>query len=108
MNRTPIRRSLMSMLLLTSCALLLVSTAASFAYEFLTYRHSAVQNIATLGQIIANNSTAALAFDNPEDARNILSALKAEPHIVVGALYDRRGALFASYAKVGSSPASAP
>jgi signal transduction histidine kinase/ActR/RegA family two-component response regulator/HAMP domain-containing protein len=106
--KTPIRRRLMSMLLLTSGAVLLVSTAASFAYEFLTYRHSAVQNLATLGQIIANNSTAALAFDNAEDARNILSALKAEPHIVVGALYDRRGTLFASYAKVGSSPGPAP
>src|SRR4029077_13332291 len=102
MNRTPIRRSLMSMLLLTSCALLLVSTAASFAYEFLTYRHSALQNLTTLSQIIANNSTAALAFDNPEDARNILGALKAEPHIVAGALYDRKGSLSASYASPGS------
>jgi len=52
----------MSMVLLTSGAVLLVSTAASFAYEFLTYRHSALQNLATLSQIIANNSTAALAF----------------------------------------------
>jgi signal transduction histidine kinase/ActR/RegA family two-component response regulator len=92
----------MSMVLLTSGAVLLVSTVASFAYEFLTYRHSAVQNLSTLSQIIANNSTAALAFDNPEDARNILSALKAEPHIVAGALYDRQGALFASYTKVAA------
>ena len=92
------------MVLLTSGAVLLVSTAASFAYEFLTYRHSAIQNLTTLGQLIANNSTAALAFDNQEDARNILNALKAEPHIVAGALYDRQNALFASYAK-GGSPA---
>jgi len=102
MNRAPIRRRLMSMVLLTSGAVLFVSTAASFAYEFLTYRHSAIQNLVTLSQIIANNSTAALAFENPEDARNILSALKAEPHIVLGALYDRKGALFASYARLGS------
>src|SRR5882672_8607078 len=102
MNRTPIRRRLMSMVLLTSGAVLLLSTAGSLTYEYLTYRHSAIQNLATLSQITANNSTAALAFENSEDARSILSALKAEPHIVVGALYDRNGALFASYARRGS------
>jgi signal transduction histidine kinase/CheY-like chemotaxis protein len=80
-----------------------VSTAFSFAYEVLTYRHSAIQNLTTLSQIIANNSTAALAFENPDDARNILNALKAEPHIVLGALYDGKGALFASYARAGFS-----
>ncbi len=106
----PIRRTLMSMVLLTSGAVLLVSIATSLAYEFLTYRHSAVRNLATLGAIVANNSTAALAFENAEDARGILAALKAEPHIVAAALYDRQGALFASYpegARVQIAPAIA-
>src|SRR5215213_7715807 len=94
---TPIRRKLMTMVLLTSGAVLLVSTVASFAYEYVTYRQSAVRNLTTLGSIIATNSTAALAFDNAEDAYGILMALKAEPHIVAAALYDRAGKLFANY-----------
>jgi len=103
----------MTMVLLTSGAVLLISTVASFGYEFLTYRHSAVRNLTTLGSIIATNSTAALAFDNAEDARGILAALKAEPHIVAGALYDRSGRLFATYpdnlpkSSLPATPASA-
>src|SRR5918994_2508507 len=97
MTATPIRRKLMTMVLLTSGAVLLVSTVASFAYEYVTYRQSAVRNLTTLGSIIATNSTAALAFDNAEDAHGILMALKAEPHVVAAALYDRAGKLFAAY-----------
>jgi signal transduction histidine kinase/ActR/RegA family two-component response regulator/HAMP domain-containing protein len=103
---TPIRRRLMSMVLMTSVVVLLLSTGASLGYEYLTYRQSAIRNIATLGDVIADNSTAALAFDNADDARGILAALKAEPHIVAGALYDRKGALFASYPESRNTPAS--
>ena len=71
---TPIRRKLMTMVLVTSGVILLISTIASFAYEYLTYRQSAIRNLNTLGSIIATNSTAALAFDNAEDARGILAA----------------------------------
>ena len=35
---TPIRRKLMTIVLLTSGVVLLITTVASFAYEFLTYR----------------------------------------------------------------------
>src|SRR5579872_1739835 len=93
----PIQRTLMSMLLLTSIVVLLVSTVTSLTYEFLTYRHSAVRALQTLGEVIADNSTAALAFENADDARATLAALKAEPHIIGAVLYDRQGALFAAY-----------
>jgi signal transduction histidine kinase/ActR/RegA family two-component response regulator/HAMP domain-containing protein len=94
---TPIRRKLMTIVLLTSGVVLLISTIASFAYEYLTYRQVAVRHLTTLGSVIATNSTAALAFENEQDARSILSALRAEPHIVAGALYDVEGRLFATY-----------
>jgi len=93
----PLRRRLMSMVLLTSGVVLLVSTCASLAYEYLTYRQSALRHLATVGEVIANNSTAALAFDNVDDAKSILAGLRAEPHIGAGALYDRQGRLFATY-----------
>ena len=96
-HNTPIRRKLMVMLLLTSGIVLFMSMMASFVYEFLTFRHTAVRNITTLGEVIATNSTAALAFDNSEDAQGILSALRADSHIVAAALYDRDGSLFATY-----------
>jgi signal transduction histidine kinase len=52
--------------------------------------------------VIATQSTGAVAFDNPHDAAEVLSALKAERHIIAAGLYDQSGKLFARY------PANAP
>ena len=94
---TPIKRALMSVLLLTSGAVMLTTSAAFCVYDFFSYRYQTLHNLATLGEAIAANSTAALAFENQDDAREVLSALKAEHHIVKAALYTRAGTPFASY-----------
>ncbi len=93
----PIQRKLMAIILATSGVVLVLTCATFLAYEFSTFRQTAVRQLSTLGEIIATNSTAALAFDNQTDAGEILRALKAEHHIVAAALYDQRGALFARY-----------
>ena len=50
-----------------------------------------------MGEIIAAQSTGAVAFDNQRDAVEILSALKTQRHIDAACLYDRAGHLFAHY-----------
>jgi signal transduction histidine kinase/ActR/RegA family two-component response regulator len=94
---TPIRRTLMRMIFLSSGVVLLVTSCAFCAYEFLTFRQSSIQQLTILSRAIASNSTAALAFDNPEDAAGVLTAFKSDPHIVAAALYDAHGKLFAVY-----------
>jgi signal transduction histidine kinase/ActR/RegA family two-component response regulator len=94
---TPIRRTLMTVILLTCGAALLTGSAAYCAYDFLSSRRQTLQNVATLAGVVAENSTAALAFENPDDAREVLAAFRAEPHIRTARLYTTRGALFASY-----------
>jgi signal transduction histidine kinase/ActR/RegA family two-component response regulator len=94
---TPIRRKLMQMVLLTAGVGLLFACAAFFTYDLVTYRQSLVRQLDTLGQAIAANSTAALAFDNPDDAKSVLAAFKSDPHIVAAALYGKSGELFATY-----------
>jgi len=87
----------MRIILLTIGVVLLVSSITFFAYEFYSFRKTAKENLSTIAKIISANSTAALAFDNEGDAKEILAALKAEPHIIAAGLYDRNGRLFASY-----------
>jgi signal transduction histidine kinase/ActR/RegA family two-component response regulator len=87
------------MLLLSSSVVLGVTSLAFCTYEFLTFRQSSVQQLEILSHAIASNSTAALAFDNAEDASGVLAAFSADPHIVAAALYDARGNLFATYPK---------
>ena len=93
----PIRQKLMAILLLTSGVVLVLTCAAFLAYEVVTFRQTTLKNLSTLGRIIGANSTASLAFRNEGDAREILSALRAEPHIVAAGLYDKDGKLFARY-----------
>jgi signal transduction histidine kinase/ActR/RegA family two-component response regulator len=93
----PIQRTLITALLSISGAVMLTTAVAFFAYDFLTYRQATVRSLATLGEAIAANSTAALAFDNADDAREVLSAFRAESHVIAAGLYTRSGTLFASY-----------
>ena len=83
--------------MLTSGIVLIMTCAAFFVYEYITARETMRRQMSTLGQIIATNSTAALAFDNQQDAAETLNALKAENNIRAAALYDVNGKLFAKY-----------
>ena len=94
---TPIQRQLMRVILLITAAVLVLTYAAFFAYDFITFRQNTKAQTATLGAIIAANSTAALAFENRDDAEEILNALKAEKHVVAACLYDNDGRVFSKY-----------
>ncbi len=97
MSGTPFRRKLMRMVLLTSALVILFTCAMFVTYEVVTFKQSVARQLEILGKAIAQNSTAALAFDNASDARAVLSAFRADPHIVSAALYGTSGELFASY-----------
>jgi signal transduction histidine kinase len=93
----PIKTKLMRVILLISGIMLFVTCSSFFVYEFYTFRQTTIQKLYTLGEIISTNSTAALAFQDNEGAEEILTALKAEPHIVAACLYDKDGKLFAQF-----------
>jgi PAS domain S-box-containing protein len=97
LQNTPIRQKLMTVILITSGTVLLLMSATFAVYEFVTFRQATVREVTILGEIIAANCTAALAFDDTEEAAEILSALKAEAHIEVAILYDSTGNLFSTY-----------
>jgi signal transduction histidine kinase/CheY-like chemotaxis protein len=88
----------MRFIFLISGVVLFVTCITFFAYELYTFRKTTIEKLSTIGKIISANSTAALAFDNHEDAKEILAALKAEQHIVAACLYDENGDLFSQYA----------
>lgn len=96
-KRLPIQKKLLRIVFLINALVLVLAGIGFFAYEWYIFRKSAKEKLATIGKIIAANSTAALAFDSPDDAREILAALKTEPHVVAASLYDKQGDLFATY-----------
>lgn len=97
LHNWPIKRKLTAILLLVSGVVLLLTSAAFVTYQVVAIRQTTLKDVSTLGRIIAANSTASLAFANEADAKEILSALRAEPHVTAAALYDKDGRLFTQY-----------
>src|SRR5437773_582067 len=84
-------------MMLTSTTVLLLSGAALVLYDIASFRQSLARNLATRAAILAANCTAALAFDNRDDATQVLAALTSDQSTVRAVLYDRQGRPFATY-----------
>src|SRR2546422_3528239 len=93
----PIKRKLTAILVVISGLVLLLTSAAFAGYQYWSLRQATRDALSVRGRIIAANSTASLAFSNEADARELLSALRADPHIVAAVLYDKAGHVFAAY-----------
>jgi len=92
-----IQRKLVAVILLTSFIVLLLTCGVLLMYELQSYKAATRRNLSTLAQVIANNSTAILIYDDQKLAQEILSAFKAEPDIAAAALYDGEENLYATY-----------
>ena len=62
-----------------------------------SYRLEATERLSNLAQIIAINSTAALSFDDPDNANELLQSLIVEQDIQGAFIFDDQGHAFASY-----------
>ena len=92
-----IKRKLTWIIMLTSGIALLLACLAFIVYDRITFKDSMARDLMTMAEVIGFNSTAALIFDNERDAAETLSALKAEQHIVAGAIYRANNRVFARY-----------
>jgi len=110
-RKSSIKRKVTMVIMLTCIAVLMVTVIAFVTYDWVTFRQSMVRNLDTLAQTIADNSAAALAFRNEDDAANILFSLRSETHVTAAVLYDREGKPFAKYPaslSEAAMPAAAP
>ena len=97
MRTFSIKQKLMLITMASSATALLLMVAAFLAFEFYTFRQAMVRDLSTQAEIIGNESTAALTYDDKDTADEILRALNAKRDIVAAGLYDKNGDLFASY-----------
>src|SRR5205814_977403 len=97
--KASIQRKQTWIIMLTCCVALLMACASFVVYDLLTFRKQMTLNLTTLANIIGNNSTAALDFNDEKAAEETLAALRAEPNIVAACLYTRMGQVFARYSR---------
>ena len=98
LRNIPIQRKLTIIIMLTTSIVLAVTFGSLIAYEVFMFRRALVQEMRTIAQVIAANSTAAVAFSDQEAATEILSALRAEDNVQSAALYGEGGMALAYFA----------
>jgi signal transduction histidine kinase len=97
----PIRQKLMRLVMATTALALGLSGIGIIVTDSLLYRNALEEDLSALVHIIADNTTAALSFDDPSAASETLAALRARPHVMTACLYQTNGALFAKYTRSG-------
>ncbi|HSY58057.1 MAG TPA: response regulator [Terriglobales bacterium] len=98
-----IRQKITQVVLLSCGVAALVACSVFAVYDVTTARASLARDLGTLAEITGSNSTAAIAFDDPQSAGEILKSLSAQPHIVEACIYTNDGRVFAKYNRSASN-----
>src|SRR5579862_5770125 len=68
-----------------------------------TTKVAMVEHVETLADVLGGNCIAALTFNDPKAANDVLASLRFEPSIRVGVVFDRQGRPFATYQREQNS-----
>lgn len=91
-----------------ACVLMVFLTCIALAAcEWWVVREAIGKSLVSRSQIFSANAAAALMFNRPDDAEQLLGALKSDPNLTSGAIFRPDGTLFAQYL-APKTPAIAP
>jgi signal transduction histidine kinase/ActR/RegA family two-component response regulator len=96
-----IRQKLVTIVMSTTLAALVVSVGSVVAYDLRSYQRALLNDLTTQAELVGHMTSVALAFDDARLARENLALLRIRPLVRAAALYDEHGTLFASYVADG-------
>jgi PAS domain S-box-containing protein len=105
---TPIRQKLMLIIMATTAAAMIFSCVGILTLDSYLFRENLGRDLSALARIVADNSTASLAFGDPKTAAETLNALRAREHIVAACLYQMDGTVLARYIHPGTKQGCPP
>jgi len=97
----PISQKLVIITMVTTTVALLLAGTGIIVLDSIFFRGYLRRDLSALARIVADNSTAALAFDDPQAAGETLAALRARPHIVGACIYRLNASVLARYSRHG-------
>ena len=98
-----ISRKLLVITMITTTTALLMTGIGIVISDSLLFRGYLERELSALARITAQNSTAALAFEDPRSASDTMHALQATPHVVAACIYRISGTVLATYNRPGSA-----
>jgi signal transduction histidine kinase/CheY-like chemotaxis protein len=103
----PIHRKLVAMALFVTTTALLVSIVGLGLIDLWRYRAAAQADVDSMTDVLAENLSAAVAFQDPKDARDLLASVGQRAAVTRACLYLTDETLFAQYVRSGSPRCSA-
>src|SRR6266850_1365128 len=97
LRNLPIREKLRAIILIISGVSVVGACAVFVTYQWITSRDDEARRLEIMANIVGDQSTAALEFEQEPQAEAILASLKAEHQIVAAAVYARDGRTFAKF-----------
>lgn len=107
-RNTPIKQKLLATIVLTTAVALLLAGAGMVVTDWVLFRGDLSRDLTGLAQILADNTTAALSFNDPESAGETLGALRARPHVMGACVYRGDRTALACYARKDSGVRPGP
>jgi len=93
-----IRTKLIVLLVGTALATLIISGSILWVYQLEHYRNMLVSQESATAQLISDDVSTAMLFNDSEVAREALAQLREDPHVEQACLFDQAGHLFARFA----------
>ena len=84
-----------------ACVAAITVSAPMGVFDFWGLKRAMARDLATLADVLARNSTAALSFRDAHAAQDVLQALRAEPSVTGACIYTDDGKPFATYVRQG-------
>lgn len=102
-KRILIKQKLIFIIIIISSTATILACIAFIIYDQITFRNTMKNNLTMLAHIIGRNSTAALIFENENDAQETLEILlMAVENINFACIYDKNDKVFTKYRRQGS------
>jgi signal transduction histidine kinase/CheY-like chemotaxis protein len=98
-SRWPIDRKLAFVVTATTLGALALASVTVVSYDSIRARSTLVRELSIVGNIVADRSTAAVAFDDAQSAMESLQALSARPSILAAVLLDEERKQLATFAR---------
>lgn len=94
---TTIKNKLTAVIMLTSIVGILAGLAGFIFWDYFDAKRNMVADLSTHAAIIADNSKAAVQFEDVDGAKETLKALRATPSIIYARISDKDGKIFGAY-----------
>ncbi|MBK1719509.1 hybrid sensor histidine kinase/response regulator [Thiocystis violacea] len=103
-RRLPIKTKIILMVVASTSLVLVLATLTYMLAEHRAQRANLVGSATALTRVIGLNASAALVFDDPSTANEILGALSEQPEVLTGWILKPDGNRLAAYTRANANP----